>query len=406
MTRRRKGSIRERDGKFYVGMRLRSGNWYERKVEPPSDGSPLNRQWAEVVRVNMVHAYEANTWDPEKPAPEKSSVLQYVRKWAEGQTYESAPKDRRRVELYIAPSPIAYLDITELRPKSVALWIGWLRELPSERGGKLSASSVRNAFDVLQRAMNAAVVDELVPTNPCPLVRRNLPVKRDKNPVARDGWIFTRDQIERLISDESIKPDRRAQYAVLFLTGMRFGEFAALRWRDYDRTMQPLGRITVARAIKSVSGVEGRTKTEAIKRVPVHPTLAAILAEWQLAGWPQAFDRAPTPDDYVLPTVRGRCKGNPRNSSASNRSFKADQKKVGMAAPLHQHVARHSFISLAQDDGGEGAILKWVTHAPPNKSGGHDGYNRGQWVRLCEELKKFRIERRGGGKVLGMREAK
>jgi integrase len=401
MSRTRKGTIRLRGGVWYVGLRLRSGKWYERPVPKPSDGGEINEAWANVVRTNMVHAYNAGTWDPEQVEPESMSVLDHARRWAKDLAYESAPKDRRRIELYVAPSPIAHLDLTELRPKAVISWIRWLKELPSARGGKLSTSAVRNAFDVLQRALNAAVVDEILVQNPCQLARKSLPPKRDKNPNAREGWIFTREEIERLISDERIKPDRRVQYAILFLTGMRFGEYAALRWRDYDRTMTPLGRITVSRAIKSVSKAEGRTKTEAIKRIPVHPTLATILAEWHLSGWAEAFGRPPREDDYVLPSVRGRHKGQPRNSSASNRAFKSDQARLGMERERHQHVARHSFISLAQDDGADDRALKWITHPPPATA--FDNYNRGPWRRLCEEIVKFRIERRTGGKVLEMK---
>jgi len=408
VTQKRKGGVRQRSGSWYVWMHLRSGKWWERKIDRPTDGGAYNEEYANLHRAQLVYAYENGLWDPEAPSPEETAgptVVEFVRQWADRQTYESAPKDVARVELYVAPSPLANVRVKDLRPKLIADYIEWLKKLPSRRGETLGASAVRNAFDVVQRAMDSAVVEELIPTNPCSLkpIRKGLPRKRDKDPAAREGWVFTREEIERLISDEAINPDRRVQYAILFLTGMRFGEFAALRWRDYDRTTTPLGRITVSRAIKSVSKTEGRTKTEAVKRVPVHPTLAAILAEWHLRGWPKAFGRAPESDDYVLPSVRGRCKGEPRNDSASNRSFKADQRKLGMRK-RHQHVARHTFISLAQDDGADGSILKWVTHAPPDSA--FDGYNRGQWLRLCHEVSKLRIERRGGAKVLEIREAK
>lgn len=407
MVRKRTGSVRFRNGVWYWGTRLRSGRWYERPIERPTDGGPYDEEYAWMVCTARVRAYESRTWDPEAAAdapPAEQTVAEFARAWAEGLDYESAPKDRARVELYLAPSELGRTRVRDVRPKHVVAWVGWLKDRDSERGGKLSPSAVRNAYDVLQRALDAAAVDELLAANPArlPAVRKGLPAKRDKHPGAREGWEFTREEIERLISDPAVKPERRLRYAILFLTGMRFGEFGALRWRDWDRKLRPLGRLTVARAIKSVSRREERTKTGAVKLVPVHPTLAAMLAEWHLSGWAAAFGRAPTPDDYVLPSVRGKRKGAPMNESAANRAFKADQAALGMRE-RHQHVARHAFITLAQDDGADGAVLRWATHAPPGSA--FDKYTRTQWTRLCEEVAKLTIERREGAVVIPLHPA-
>jgi hypothetical protein len=50
----------------------------------------------------------------------------------------------------------------------------------------------------------------------------------------------------------------------------------------------------VARSYNSKAGREKNTKTEAVKQVPVHPTLAAMLAEWKLGGWPSLVGRTLT----------------------------------------------------------------------------------------------------------------
>ncbi len=46
---------------------------------------------------------------------------------------------------------------------------------------------------------------------------------------------------------------------------------------------------------------KGRTKTKVPRRMPVHPTLAAMLAEWKLVGWEQMIGRAPTANDLLVP---------------------------------------------------------------------------------------------------------
>lgn len=82
---------------------------------------------------------------------------------------------------------------------------------------------------------------------------------------------------------------------------MRTGEAAALRWRHYSPEVRPLGKLLVARSYNTKRNREKNTKTEAVKHVPVHPTLAAMLAEWKLGGWPAMYGRAPGPDDLIVP---------------------------------------------------------------------------------------------------------
>lgn len=83
----------------------------------------------------------------------------------------------------------------------------------------------------------------------------------------------------------------RTSYALKGLAGLRHGEAAGLRWSHYDEQAEPLGALNLA-----------KTKTQVPRRVPVHPTLARVLAEWKLAGWERTYGRMPTPDDLIVPT--------------------------------------------------------------------------------------------------------
>jgi integrase len=73
-------------------------------------------------------------------------------------------------------------------------------------------------------------------------------------------------------------------WAMLFLTGMRFGESSARRWRHYDATAEPLGKLVVNTSYNSFLKVVKEPKTKLPRDVPVHPVLAALLAEWKLGG--------------------------------------------------------------------------------------------------------------------------
>jgi integrase len=313
-----------------------------------------------------------------------TTVIEYARRWIKTQRYESAPNDAARIDLYLAQSPIADAPLSELRPRHILAYIEWLRDRPSARGGTLAPRTIRNAYDTLRRALDAAVIDELIVANPCGPIRRRLPAIEDKDPAARGDWLYTREEIVRLIEDARIPEVRRVSYALQFLTGLRIGELAVLRWKDFDPAMKPLGRITITRAKKSVSMREAQTKTSAVKLVPVHPVLAAIISRWHEHGWAAYLGHAPSPGDLIVPNQFGLA----RNTNRHNRDLGRDCAKLGIPH-RHQHAMRHTFITHVQDDGADGSVIRWITHAPPRTA--FDSYTRGQWTRLCAEIGKLRI---------------
>jgi integrase len=390
MGRRRTGWIRQQRAVWYFGLTLRSGRSFEKKIPPPADGTPYDHAYAHKVRATLVHAYGTGTWDPEAPQPTVApdladpTLVAYVRAWADRQTYESAAQDRKLVERYLAPSPIANLPVKDLRPRHLITLLDWLGSRTSARGGTLAPRTVRHAFQAVQRALDHAIIDALLPTNPCKVVRKHLPAVQDKDPTKRQGWLFARSEIALLIHDPRTPHVRRMIYAIAFATGARIGEIIALRLRDYDPAQEPLARITIARAKKSVTKKVGGTKTGAIKLVPVHPTLKALLDAWLATGWPALIGRDPRADDLIVPTKDGGM----RDVSHHNDDLRGDCARLGVAL-RHQHCTRHTFISLAQDDGGDGTVLRWITHAPPRSA--FDGYTRGQWGRLCAEVAKLNL---------------
>jgi hypothetical protein len=191
-------------------------------------------------------------------------------------------------------------------------------------------------------------------------------------------------------------------YALEILSGVRPGEAAALRWRHYDPTVRPLGKLLVAKSYSTRVG-EKTTKTDAVKHVPVHPTLAAMLAEWKLGGWAEMMGRAPGPDDLIVPLPpsvaarRTKRTGEPfRTTYYTGKCWsKDDLQLLGWRHRRHYDM-RATFITLAIDDGADPDVLETrVTHTRKSRSA-FDGYNRGlQWERTCAEVSKLRITRGG-----------
>src|SRR5258708_39453269 len=102
-----------------------------------------------------------------------------------------------------------------------------------------------------------AVVDEIIEANPCALAAGELPPKSDKDSEWRAAATYTTREVEQLISDVRIPVERRVQHALKSIAGLRHGEAAGLRWRHYDATLEPLGRLVVATSYDT-----GRTKTD------------------------------------------------------------------------------------------------------------------------------------------------
>src|SRR5712664_4466723 len=140
---------------------------------------------------------------------------------------------------------------------------------------------------------------------------------------------------------------------------MRIGEAAALRWRAYDPSLNPLGRLLIASSYNRKKKLETAVKTERPREVPVHPTLAKAIAAWKLGGWERLMGRAPTPDDLLIPSSERKHLLDPQVLVR----FHEDLQTLGFRA-RRTHDARRTFVSLALADGARKDILKWVSHGP------------------------------------------
>ena len=85
-----------------------------------------------------------------------------------------------------------------------------------------------------------------------------LPKVRDGKKGWRAGAVFSREELEALISDSRVPHDRRVMYALASVGCLRHGEAAGLRSRDVVFGLEPLGRIVVL-----TSYDQGDTKTGA-----------------------------------------------------------------------------------------------------------------------------------------------
>lgn len=327
------------------------------------------------------------------------TVAQYAVPWLEerkslGMDWHS---DRSRLDNHILPA-IGKLPIADVGTPRIMSIVSDLRTKK-----KLASRTVRNVYSIMAALFRDAKLAGHVTATPCELDVRQLGSIVDKDPSRRAEAVFTHAEVEELISSEVIPADRRLMYGVELLTGTRPGETAALRWKHWDRSTPMLGKLTVSQSYNSKQNRAKSTKTDTVKRVPVHPTLALMLADWEANGWPAMMGRPPTSEDLIIPLPpsaaarrRSRIGESFRGTDYSSKRWReADLPALGWRSRQHYDM-RATFISLSVDDGADLDIIeKRVTHTKKSRRA-VDGYYRGQhWKRTCAEVMKLKIMHRG-----------
>ncbi len=320
-----------------------------------------------------------------------------VRRWAEIWIKEQREKGVETVRDYEARlrdhvlPMIGAMRLDQVRVSHIADLVTALRT-KRKKGRKdehLAPKTIRHIYFSAHSLFERAVRRDLILANPCRLERGELPARVDKDPGWRPTAVYRRDEVEMLISAPAISEWRRVFYALLFLTGGRFGEISARRWRDYMADETPLGRLIVSSSFQSKTKREKSTKTGQTREVPVHPTLAAILASWRLAGWEQTMGRRPAENDLIVPFPLD---GEHLDAQVMRRRLHKDLVALGYRT-RRQHDTRRTFISLCLSDCARKEILQWVTHGRP-RADQMDDYTTLLWAPRCEEVAKLKIRLR------------
>lgn len=325
-----------------------------------------------------------------------------VKRYAE-ETWLPAREARGVLTVYKDRSDLAHAfpligsrRVEDVTRQDILAMVRALEAKRSPTGKAMAPRSIRHVYSAVRMLFADAMSDGLLQASPCTLraKRGELPRKKDKDLRWRGTAVFSRGELEQLISDERIPQYRRVLWALLFLTGMRIGEAVARRWRDLDPEAEPLGRLVVDSHYDMREWVERPgTKTGPARDVPIHPTLAPILAAWKLDGWATHRRGKEESGDLIVPSPRGGF----LHQASTLRMLHKDLGILGLRV-RRQHDSRRTFVSLARGDGANGELLKWVTHGPPNEEV-IDLYTTPPWPSLCAEVAKLRVQVRAG-KVL------
>ena len=317
----------------------------------------------------------------------------------------TAKTDEQRMRDYVLPV-LGKRPLGEVRRPEVKALVALLQATPSKHTGKPHSSrTIHRIYEPLRTMYAEALTEDLVTATPCTLKvkKGELPRKKDTDPRWRSGAIFTREEWEIMISDERIPLQRRVIYALAFFTGMRLGEVAGRQWRDYDDKAKPLGKLVCA---TQYDGLALKGDPDFAREVPVHPTLAKVLAQWRLV-FPVLYGRAPKPDDFIVPKrAVGRPGGKPAVGMTPGamkqrntwRNLQIDYETLGFRRRRF-HDTRRTLISIALNDGANEYLLRWITHGPP-KSTAFDSYASPPWEALCKQIACLDVRLRGAAEVV------
>lgn len=391
MARPREGIGFEQNGVVYTGIRLRDGKRWVRPCShlgKPPNGSGFSIRHAKYLSLGLQEKYDAGAWDPERTSASPESVTPaltvgaWSKRWLDSQGYAYRDQDARILELYLEGSALASVELAKVSR-------GDFREFAAGlRASKRAPRTLRNAWDVVRRALLEAFREGLCPLPP-EMPRDALPAIRDAKREWRDGAVFDREELRELMHSPKIMPDRQALYSVLGLTGARLGEVLALRWRHWNPSREPLGELRIATSYQRISSEEKCTKTGSSRQVPVHPRLGEVLARWKRSEELHALlGREPAEDDLIIPTADKRRSDQHRTHHAVYQGLQEDLRRLGLRA-RRVHDFRRTFISLCRDDGARGEVLRWVTHG--RSASMTDVYSSLAWPTLCVEVERLKL---------------
>ena len=140
-------------------------------------------------------------------------------------------------------------------------------------GPGMADRSVRTCYAVCRMALQQAVEDKLIRTNPA--VGCKLPPAR-----GREMKVLTLEELRRFLVQAGAE-GMQELFLLELATGLRRGELLALRWDDLDFAT---GKLRIDKQVSSVNGklVIGEPKTPAANRtVILPPVLVELLTEYR-----------------------------------------------------------------------------------------------------------------------------
>ena len=232
---------------------------------------------------------------------------------------------------YIGKKPITNLRTSDIQRMYNRLKEGGRATEHPEDGFALSNSMVRSVHMLLHEALDGAVKERIIPSNP---TKGAVIPKTDY----KEKTILRETEVERLLE---IAKGHVGWYDFFYLecmTGLRKGEICALKWSDYDEINR---KMSVRKSATYMDGKVsiGETKTERSRRKIILPkSVARMLSE----------RKKNATSEWIFPSVNDLNK--PMNPQTAYNKLKSLLREAALP-DIRFHDLRHTFATHAASSG-------------------------------------------------------
>ena len=349
------GSLQSKNDKFYVVLNIYEDGKRKRKWISTGLSCKGNKRKAEQVLRDTLQQYERQSLT----AGSDILLSAYIRHWLSIAERKVDAVTYQGYEVLANSQILPYFDEKAIRLKdtSVDVLQAYFDEkrLQGRKDGKggLSAATLRRHKNILHQALNEAVKNNLLPSNPCQFV-----VLPKQEPY--QSSYYSAEQLQSLfdaIQDDPLCP----LVKITAIYGLRRSELLGLKWDSLDFDAN---RLTIRHTVAKVTEVVEKDKTKnasSFRSFPLTDEARSIFlaAKARERENRLLFGSAYQENDYVFKWDDGR----PYPPDYITKHFSKLLKKHSLPH-IRFHELRHSCASLLLNSGFTlKDVQEWMGHA-------------------------------------------